>query len=170
MITLTITSESAAELVDQIRDLQSTLVQTGANPVGAKELTPSKETLDKVNATLKEAHYDGPPIKEAAPVEKEKKPRAAKPAAQPAAQKETEVVTTPVQTETVPTSTASTGLTKEDIAEATQKVSAAKNLEVARGILAQFSKEDGTSCARISDVQMKDYENYIATCNATIEG
>lgn len=155
MITLNITALTAEELMNQIKDLHRQCAISGQ----------SEMTL-----LSKAGHYDGPPIvddsktdvKEEPKAEKTKRKSAPKETA-PAASTE---VAAPAPTEVVNTG----GITKEDIAEATQRVSAAKNLEVARSIVTQFKKADGSACSRLSDIQVSDYENYVATCNATIEG
>lgn len=61
-----------------------------------------------------------------------------------------------------------TALTKQDIADACQKVSSTKNLEAAKAILAQFKSEKGEACRRISDVLEADYAAFIAKCNQVL--
>jgi len=152
MITLNITALTAEELMNQIKDLHRQCAISGQASilVTANEPAPSKES------------HSNAPV--SAPVEEKKKGRT-KPKEELAGSKLIEVDETKV--ETTPDSPA---ITKEEIQEITQKVSSVKNLEVARSVIAQFKKVDGSSCVRISDIQVKDYESYIATCNAEIEG
>lgn len=94
-------------------------------------------------------------VKEEAP--KQKRTRKAK----------TEVVET-VEVEEAPTAETKE-YTKQDIADACQKVSQTKNLDTAKKILAQFKSAEGTPCRRISDVKVEDYEYFIAACEKEVE-
>lgn len=70
-----------------------------------------------------------------------------------------------VGTEIVETPKAETAaLTKQDIADACQKVSGSKGLDAAKKILASFKTADDKPCRRISDIQEADYPKFIADC------
>lgn len=58
--------------------------------------------------------------------------------------------------------------TKQDIADACQKVSQTKNLDTAKSILAKFTAADGSACRRISDVKVEDYAAFIAECELAV--
>lgn len=64
---------------------------------------------------------------------------------------------------------AGASFTKQNIADACQKVSAAKNLDAAKAILAQFKNEKGEACRRISDVLEADYGAFVAKCEEAIK-
>jgi len=53
--------------------------------------------------------------------------------------------------------------TKQDIADACQKVSTAKNLDAAKAILAKFNAR------RISDVAESDYAAFVAECEKAVK-
>jgi hypothetical protein len=78
--------------------------------------------------------------------------------------KKEEVIVEVVKTEKFETVTkAKSDLTKQDIADACQKVSEAHGLEKARSILAQFE-----GARRISDIKESDYASFIAACNEAL--
>jgi hypothetical protein len=55
--------------------------------------------------------------------------------------------------------------TKQDVADACQKLSQAKNIEAARNVLSQFKNAAGEACRRISDVQEADYGMFVKACD-----
>ncbi len=59
-------------------------------------------------------------------------------------------------------------LTKQDIADACQKVSQTKSLDAAKAILAKFNNEKGEACRRISDIKVFDYASFIAECEKAV--
>ena len=82
-----------------------------------------------------------------------------------------EKASAPVEEKTTPPveETQTTSLTKQNIADACQKVSAAKNLDAAKAVLAQFKNEKGEPCRRISDVLETDYAAFVAKCDEAIK-
>lgn len=59
--------------------------------------------------------------------------------------------------------------TKQDIADACQKVSTKKNLDAAKAILAMFKNDKGEACRRISDVQEADYAAFVKKCEEAVK-
>jgi len=160
-ITLTITSETAQDFMTKFSHVATAFNGTArlAGTEGRNE-TPTAVGAPKAE-TVKE------PVKTAA---KETKSKTTK--AESTTVSKTDVAgteNTPVANTSVQSNTSESGITKDDISAAVQSVSSAKDLEVARGIIAQFKKEDGAPCGRISDIQVKDYEDFINTCKASIE-
>lgn len=54
--------------------------------------------------------------------------------------------------------------TVEDCRAALQQLCAAKDVETGKAALATFKKADGSSAAKISDVQPSDYPAFVAAC------
>lgn len=55
--------------------------------------------------------------------------------------------------------------TIDDVKEAAQKLTAAKNIDAARNVLAQFKNASGEACRRISDVQESDFGMFVKVCD-----
>lgn len=94
-----------------------------------------------------------PEVKEEVKEEKTKKTTTKKQATEKATEKEE-----------TPTEEAKTSLTKEMVSSAAQALSAAKNLDAVKKIIAQFKKTDGEACRKISEIQEADYAEFIAAC------
>lgn len=132
-----------------VEELKEKLLKV-AQEFGA--LLPYKREYEtKVEAILEEAKAEKVEV-EAEKVEAPKEKKAKK---EKATQ---EVVETTISQEKV--------LTKEDIQEACQKLSAAKDIDAAKKVLSSFKTADGKDCRRISDVQEADYASFIQKCAA----
>lgn len=59
-------------------------------------------------------------------------------------------------------------LSKQNIADACQKVSGAKGLAAAKEILGTFKNAEGVACRRISDIQEADYAKFISDCEKAL--
>ena len=74
-------------------------------------------------------------------------------------------VETPVAETPVAVEAGTSSLTKDDVQKALQNLSSAKDLATAKAVLAEFKNAGGTTCARVSDLQVQDYEAFVARCN-----
>ncbi len=91
--------------------------------------------------------------------------------------KKEEVVEAPVETpkpiveakETKQTPKEDPTFTKDDIADACQKVSQTINLDAAKAVLAKFTSDKGEACRRISDVKKVDYAAFIVACSNELD-
>lgn len=77
---------------------------------------------------------------------------------------ETPVVETPVAETPVAVEAGTSSLTKDDVQKALQNLSSSKDLATAKAVLAEFKNAGGTACARVSDLQVQDYEAFVARC------
>lgn len=146
-VNLNITANSANELVDQITSLAR---HFGVSlPTAQAAIVAEVEGEKAVTEVKKEAP------KAEAPKTEEKKTSKKKEEKKEAPKAET------------PKTEAAT-FTKQDIANACQKVSSEKNLDAAKAILAQFKNEKGEACRRISDVLEADYGAFVAKCEEVL--
>lgn len=160
-ITLTINAESSHELIEHVKGLQTymlgQLATTGASHVqahagqGAQASEPKKED-PKATATRTRA----PKATTAAEATN----------AKPAEVLSNNATVSGTAPESVQPSTENGTKTKEDVATALQNLTAKKELGKAKEVLARFKNKDGGDCARMSDIQAGDYDDFVATCEA----
>lgn len=147
-IVLTINAATAEELVSQIKGLQAALVGQVLvmNESGTVEKRESAPTIEKPKATRTAK------AKENVAETKVEAPKAE--------ETQTDAAQTTIESAVQGTKT------KEDVATALQTLTAAKDIETAKRVLAQFKNKDGNPSARMSDLLEKDYEDFISTCEA----
>ena len=152
-IVLTIDAANAEELITQIKGLQIALGGKVANVVSEVKAEPVQVGANPVKAE---------------PTEKPKATRTTKPKETEVAKTETKAEETqaadPAQTTTE--AAAEGAKTKDDVSTALQSLTAAKDIETAKKVLARFKNKDEAPCARMSDLLAKDYEDFISTCEA----
>ncbi len=153
-ITLTITSETASDFMAKFSQVASHF-QPGVKIEVPQIQTPKTETPAAAKEAKETKAKSGKTKAESATVSASDVP----------ADTSASVASTPAEA-----STSTSGLTKDDVSAAVQRISAAKDLETARAVINKFKKADGTPATRISEIQEKDYEDFVNTANATIEG
>jgi len=134
-VTLTINAATAEDLMNEVRKLQLTI---GA-PISNAQTEPNP-TVQKTAEPKKATAKKDKPV-------------------------ETPVAETPVAETPVAVEAGTSSLTKDDVQKALQNLSSAKDLATAKAVLAEFKNAGGTTCARVSDLQVQDYEAFVARCN-----
>lgn len=146
-ITLTINAESALDLVNEIRNLQAAI---------GMQITKHEQVATEIKTAAT-------PTAKATKPRTETKPKPVEAKEEPVETKVEEVKTTEVKAEeTAPTS----AFSKDDVAHHLGELSAAKGMKTAKEVLARFTSKAGVPCVRMSDIQEKDYEDFINTCKA----
>lgn len=79
-----------------------------------------------------------------------------------------EVKTLQKEGEDITSGTTDEPITKEQIAQALQRVSEKVNFQKAKEILTSYLKEDGSPCKKVSDVLPKDYEAFMNSCRNSV--
>jgi len=167
-ITLTINASTAEELIEHVRDLQGAILGHVTTQKPFEKPDFSGVGKADLGGTSEPSKTEPKKTRAAAPKEKVTPNQEAT---------TSERVGTDVQTTTVPAKTdavqsgatmeAATGSkTKDDVAKSLQDLTAAKDLAKAKEVLGRFMSPAGVACARMSDIQPKDYEDFIATCEA----
>jgi len=133
-ITLTINAATAEDLIHEVRKLQLAIGAPTSNAQTEPNPTVSKTAEPKKATAKKDKPVETPVV-------------------------ETPVVETPVAVEA-----GTSSLTKDDVQKALQNLSSSKDLATAKAVLAEFKNAGGTACARVSDLQVQDYEAFVARC------
>jgi len=138
-ITLTINAATAEDLIHEVRKLQLAIGAPTSNAQTEPNPTVSKTAEPKKATAKKDKPVETPVV-------------------------ETPVVETPVVETPVAVEAGTSSLTKDDVQKALQNLSSSKDLATAKAVLAEFKNAGGTACARVSDLQVQDYEAFVARC------
>lgn len=156
---IVIEANSVDELKQRVSEVYEMICGSGEREIEDSEVEPGVSDSGTTDEPA--------PVKE----KKTRKPRTTKPVAEetqaePQAEEAMEEVESPYKEkpkEEKKEASAKT-YTKQDVADACQSVSTAKNLDAARAVLAQFTDAEGEPCRRISDLKTEEYGAFVAAC------
>lgn len=158
---IVIEANSVDELKQRVSEVYEMICGTGEREIEDSEVEPGVSDSGTTDEPA--------PVKE----KKTRKPRTTKPVAEetqaetqtePQAEEVMEEVESPYKETPKEEKKETKTYTKQDVADACQSVSTAKNLDAARAVLAQFTDAEGEPCRRISDLKTEEYGAFVAAC------